>query len=372
MKITYLSTSVVPSRTANSVHVMRMCQALAGHGYSVELVAQAKDGHAIGGEETSDPFKFYGVASCFSIKKIRNGGGPLGELAYAIFAGLHARLARSDIVYGRHLRACVIVAYMWQSVVFELHSLDFRHRWENRFAFRMLIRSRSCKRIIVISDALRSDLLKLYPELDGRVIVAHDGADPIIDPENVLPRPEQPFQIGYVGHLCEGRGFDLMAEIARRLPWSEIHVVGGKDEEIAQLRSRNALPVNLILHGFMKYSDAEKMRSRCAVLLAPYEKKVMTSGGSNTSRWMSPLKIFEYMASGRAIVCSDIPVLREVLQPDKTAFFCSPENVDEWCDAIKRLAENESLRINLGREARRQFLKKYTWEARAKTVLEGI
>jgi glycosyltransferase involved in cell wall biosynthesis len=114
------------------------------------------------------------------------------------------------------------------------------------------------------------------------------------------------------------------------------------------------------------------MRLACDVLLAPYQRRVFTHGGSDTSRWMSPLKVFEYMAAGKAIVCSDIPVLHEVLSHKETAWFCPPEDIDAWCAALTELRDDANLRLNLGQAARTTFLQHYTWRSRAAAVLNGL
>jgi len=72
------------------------------------------------------------------------------------------------------------------------------------------------------------------------------------------------------------------------------------------------------------------------VLLMPYSSSFGGSGGGNIARVSSPLKMFEYLASGRAILASDIPVLREVLT-DKTACFYQPENFKHLCQQFSAL-----------------------------------
>ena len=86
---------------------------------------------------------------------------------------------------------------------------------------------------------------------------------------------------------------------------------------------------------------------------------------------MSPLKIFEYMSVGRAMIVSDLPALREVLD-DEVSLFAPPGDTDSWVRAIMTLRDDESLRERLGARARARFLSRHTWAARAHRVLEGI
>ena len=78
----------------------------------------------------------------------------------------------------------------------------------------------------------------------------------------------------------------------------------------------------------MSYAEeTEKFRLKMDILLAPYQDRVTVAQSDNitTERWMSPLKLFEYMAAGKAIICSDIPVLREILENDMMETFCPDE-----------------------------------------------
>ncbi|MGH8223123.1 MAG: glycosyltransferase family 4 protein, partial [Woeseiaceae bacterium] len=168
-----------------------------------------------------------------------------------------------------------------------------------------------------------------------------------------------------------GRGLELLESIARRLPWLTLHVVGNWDTRLDPGTGGSPLPPNVHAHGFLPYASAEKIRVACEVLLAPYQRQVLTHAGADTSRWMSPLKIFEYMAAGKAIICSDIAVLHEVLTHKETAWFCPPDDIEAWCAALTQLRDDERLRRALGNAARETFLRLHTWRARAASVLKS-
>ena len=105
--------------------------------------------------------------------------------------------------------------------------------------------------------------------------------------------------------------------------------------------------------------------------VAPYQKEVAVSGGKgNTSDFMSPLKIFEYMSSKKAIICSDLPVLREILN-EKNSILVDCENVQEWVDAIDRLKDSE-VRKQLAQYAYDDFIGQYSWKQRAFNLVELV
>ena len=78
---------------------------------------------------------------------------------------------------------------------------------------------------------------------------------------------------------------------------------------------------------------------------------------------MSPLKIFEYMAWGLPVICSDLPVLKEVLSNQYNALLVPPDQPDYWVDAIKISSDNK-LRRSLAQNSRKKFLKAHRWSTR--------
>jgi glycosyltransferase involved in cell wall biosynthesis len=161
-----------------------------------------------------------------------------------------------------------------------------------------------------------------------------------------------------------------MVELARRLPDIDLHVLGGPAADAEALRALPERPAGLHVHGLRPVADAERLQAAMDVLLAPYARSVATPGGVDTSRWMSPMKVFEYLAAGRAVVCSDLPALREVLEDDVTAVLVDPEDVDAWVDAVERLRDDATVREQLGARGRAVHAERFTWEARTRRLLD--
>jgi glycosyltransferase involved in cell wall biosynthesis len=107
------------------------------------------------------------------------------------------------------------------------------------------------------------------------------------------------------------------------------------------------------------------------VVLLPNQRKVTTSGGKgDIGRWTSPLKAFEYMAAGKAILASDIPVLREVLEDGVNALLCEPDDIGSWLNALQKIGSQPEYRKALGLNARDIFERQYTWQARAENIVD--
>lgn len=369
MRLLYLSISYVPSRSASSVHAMKMCAALARQGHHVELVTKDTPSRFEAGIDNDSAF--YGVDGDFTITKLarpaRRGGG------LVFLRAVHRLLAEAtdlDLVYSRDLPAAWLAARQGHPVVFEAHGLP--QGAIARFALRRLLAARELKRLVFISEALRS----LW-QAEGLVppgvdtLVAHDAADPMPELDSPI-LGSQALRVGYVGHLYGGRGVEIILEAARRLPEIEFHLVGGRERELAAWRAE-PVPDNIAFHGFVPPAELPALYRTFDVLLMPYQRSVaVRSGHSDTARWMSPMKMFEYMATGKAIVSSDLPVLREVLEDGVNALLVAPEDAAAWTQAIETLAHDDDLRRGLGQRAQSDFFEHYTWSARAVAVLADL
>ena len=102
----------------------------------------------------------------------------------------------------------------------------------------------------------------------------------------------------------------------------------------------------------------------------PYQQSVSASSGGDIARYLSPMKLFEYLGSGRAILSSDLPVLQEVLNPGN-AVLLPPNDITAWEAAIRDLESNPDLRQRLAHQARCDA-EKYTWDKRAIRILDAL
>jgi glycosyltransferase involved in cell wall biosynthesis len=366
VKILYLSGFPIPSRAAHAVHAMKMCHALARNGHEVTLLAYGRqDGR------TEDLYEYYGVRDIFSVKRL-----PVVDVRGATLLSLpqlYRALRTYDrcdtLAYARSIYGAFLAARMGFRIVYEAHAPPPHAliRWLEKRLFGM----EGFQKLIVISESLKRIYVSTYGDLP-RVEVCHDAAD-------VLPagaaseyawrgRPER-LQIGYVGHLYRGRGTDLILRCAERLPDYDFHIVGGTEHDLAHWRPQAG--ANVCFHGFIPPAQVPAVLSRCDVLLLPYQRGISLGGRNiDTSGWMSPMKLFEYMAARKAIIASDLPVLREVLN-ENNALLVRPDDLDGWISAL-RACEDPPYRERHAAAAYADFLAHYTWDQRAAHALQGV
>ena len=360
MRIFYVALSELPSRYANSIHVMKMCAALADK-HDVTLYVPDKNSNRL------DLFEYYGVAQNFIIKKLYwarlRGRGYIFAFCFL----LECLLKRPDLVYGRCLLACVFSCLVARIPTrYEAHAPIGRYDFIHQTLFKLMYRSRKFERLIVISDALRN----IY-SADGcteKVTVAHDGADESKYSVRLKAKNRDRRKVGYFGHLYAGRGLELIVSCAARLPEVDFFIYGGNDDDI-KLWQMKRMPCNVVFEGFIEPSRVDEVRSACDILVAPYQEKVSIQNTGDSAKYMSPLKIFEYMSSGIPIICSDLPVIREVLN-DRNSILVSPKDLDAWVGAIGDLADNDGLCRQLGERALADFNESYKWSSRARHVVQ--
>lgn len=374
MNLVYLCGSIIPSRAANSVHVMKMCQALARHGHSVTLLAPTKRGEYE--PDVDDVFDFYDVERIFELRKLPCPRIKGRSIIYAVATAWTVQNIRPDLVFGRYVHGCALTAWMGYPTIFECHQPIWEIGRIHQAFFELLRRGTEFQKFVVISDALKEIYLEKKDMSPSQIIVAHDAADDpgsIGNPAVLSSAREGALQVGYVGNLYFGKGMSVIAEVAPRMPDLDFHVVGGAEDDIAEWKQR-VTTENVIFHGFVNQSEVPRYMEALDVCLLPNQRTVSVfgSGDADIGRYTSPLKMFEYMSHGKPIIASDLSVLREVLTHGKNALLCDPQDPDAWKNALRRLENDTSCRRYLGQQAQRDFKRHYTWRARAQRILESV
>ncbi len=373
MKIGCITSYRIPSRAANSIQVMKVCQALAQLGHEVCLWSPGKI-HTPWNELAV----FYGLNTAFEIEWLPD-LPRLKRYDFAIQAVRRAVSGKVDLIYTWLPQAGFISLLRGLPLVFELH--DRPTGWIGPWLLRRIVTMHGKKRFAIITRALETALRQEYRlHLDAKtVVIAPNGVD--LHRFASLPAPAearaqlnlpQRLTAVYSGHFYAGRGMDVLLELARRFPQVQFLWVGGQPEAVENYRNLIAAQgmENVTLTGFIENHRLPLYQAAGEILLMPYERVIAGSGGGNSADICSPMKMFEYLACGRAIMSSDLPVLREVLN-ETNAVFCPPEDRTEWQTALQHLLDHPARMAALSQQAK-QDAAGYTWLARAEKILNGL
>jgi len=373
MKIVCIAASFIPSTTANSIQVMKVCQALKELGHDVTLLVPG---------DKAIPWAnlnaHYGLQQVFKIHWIPE-NLTYKRYDFAFKAVRKAQGMKPDIIYTWVLQAAVFTLLLRLPTILEMH--DRVTGKLGPWLFQRFMSSKTKKRLLTITEGLRSLLISNYNlnQEKCEIVIAPDGVD--LDRYQDLPSPEEArsqlgfresFTAGYTGHFYAGRGLMLLYKLAKNLPELQFLWVGGNPGDVSlwQERMEREGVQNITLTGFVANAFLSHYQAAADVLLMPYETKITGSGGGDTAQIASPMKMFEYMAAGRAIISSDLPVLHEVLD-DQTAIFCDPDDFNAWRAALLALKSDPARREKLAHNAR-ILAKSYSWRARTEKALRGF
>lgn len=373
MKIVSIATSKVPSTTANSLQVMKACQALVQLGHDLTLLLPGDVQH---------PWDLlqdhYGLQARFAVEWLHSVPS-FKRYDFSLAAVRRARSLKADIIYAWPPQAALFALVSGFPSILELHG-DPEGRL-GPLVFRLILQQKVPVRFLAITQAL-VDLLEHRYQWNfspSSMVVAPNGVD--LERYSDLPDPEsarqllglpQGFTAAHTGHLYAGRGADLLFELAQRCP--EVHFlwVGGTPDAVAywkdKLQSSGVL--NVTLTGFIANAELPFYQAAAEVLLMPYERHISGSSGGDSAAYASPMKMFEYMACGRVILSSDLPVIREVLNT-QNAVLLPPEQVDAWDQALHQVQAHIHDWQPIARMAK-DDVRRYTWTARALRALEGF
>lgn len=380
MKIAVIAPTYLPARRANTIQVMKMTQALAGTGHSVHLlVPEAVRQPKPDWEELAH---WYGLKQSFPVTWLP-AHPRLRRYDFGWRAVHWARRWGAEVIYTRLPQSAASASWLGAKTIFEIH--DMPQGAMGLLLLRLFLRGRGAYRLVVISQVLRDDLIERLndPGLGRSAIVAPDGVD--LERYENLPEPEDSrrelhqagkldldvgrFTAGYSGHLYSGRGKELILALATRLPEMNFLIVGGESAEVARLQAdRQRLGLaNLYVTGFVPNAEVPLYQAACEALLMPYQRAVAASSGGDISRYLSPMKMFEYLACGRAILASDLPVLREVLTPE-IAVLLPPDDLEAWIAALEKLRQEPDRRARIAGQAR-CAAQDYSWSRRVERIL---
>lgn len=267
-------------------------------------------------------------------------------------------------------------------VIYEVHDLEAAHpskasKWPRSFWSRFLpwldrTALRRSNSLVSLTEAFRQWAVSRRMRPTEQVAVIPDAYDPLLyfpveasEVRSKLGLPHDAPIVGYAGLTFAYRGLDLLvrafAQVRERHEGAVLLLVGGRPHEVEELRSlagQLGIPAEkIVTPGQLRQEEVALYMNAADVLAIPETVTTMTA---------SPLKLFEYMAVGKPIVCKEMPALREILHDDSAIFF-EPGNVDSMSAAIYAVLADPQTATRLGRRARERAAR-YTYQARARKI----
>ncbi len=378
MKLLYIANARIPTEKAHGLQIMKMCEAFADQGIKVELIIPKRINSF-----KENPFSFYEVRKNFKIQKLpcldflwlpffKTFSFGLESWSFAKAAAIYGFFKKSAIFYTRDALIVFFLSFLGKPVFYEIHVVPQGGLWLHGLVWQ------KSSGIIAISEGIKKELVNsgINP---NKILVARDAVDLakfqiLLSKEQARKELKLPVNkkiAVYTGHLYDWKGAGLLAGAAKILPDMEIYLVGGTKDDIEKykLKYQSSLLAgrqgNLKIVGWQPPQRIPLWLKAADVLVLPNSAKEKIG-----AEYTSPLKLFEYMASGTPIVASDVPALREVLGT-KEAFFFVPDNEESLRQVIQRVFSDYGAAGARSRLAQEK-VKEYTWNKRAGIILDFI
>lgn len=282
------------------------------------------------------------------------------------FYVLKLRSRERYIFFSNEYIPLFFISFLTNRIVYDMH--DYYGRLE------MLLHKLG-KRIacIVTQNSLKKDLLVEELELDNDCI--------LVEPNGV---DVQRFRVGesaqkcrsmvgidvmyekvvvYTGHLFSWKGVEVLAEVAKILPEVAFYFVGGSLDDVGTFSTRHQQQKNIFVVGHRPHQEMPIWQASADCLVLPNSGKMRIS-----EVYTSPMKLFEYLASEKPVVASDLPSIRAIVSDQEVTFFES-DNSSGLADAIEAVLSMPKDKQAKQVLAAKQLVAHHTWQKRADRLL---
>ncbi len=289
------------------------------------------------------------------------------------------KLDKSDVIFTRNVLIALLFRKKVKKMLLELHEIPrikenfFHYVFFDFLLFKLpmlLIKKNSNIELIVISQGIKKDLIN--KDFDSsRISVLPDGVDLKKFDINIskkearkkLNLPLSKKIVMYTGSFKEWKGYKTLLEASKKLNQDVlVYLIGGSEKEISKLNKKYP---SVLFKAFVSHNKIPLYLKTADILVIPNSGKFEIS-----AKHTSPLKLFEYMASKRPIIASDLSSMKEIVSTKEAVFFKSDDVLD-LVAKIRMLLNDVKLQDSISKGAFEKS-KNYTWERRVKAIYKII
>lgn len=395
LRIDYLANIRLPTEKAHGLQIMQMAEAFAQADPQARLTLYAARRFNTPALRGKDPFTFYGVDPAFTIRRVPCvdmhplSAGRFERLAFGVEAATYTLVVvlwmllspgkGRRIIYSRDPLTLFMLSLMRPraKLVYEVHQLSHSRAGT-------ALQRRVCRRVDLVV-AVTGMLGERMRDAGARqVLVAPDGyrakrfagAPDQKTARAGLPIAPDAFVVGYIGRLHTmgmAKGVDTLIEGIVRCGQRSIPItlllVGGPQEWAERYRAQwlaGGLPADRFVSiDSVPSGDVPRYMAAADVLTLPQPWT------EHFAYYASPLRLFEYMATGRTILATNLPSTVEILRDGESALLFEPEAAQSAADALARLYADRALVDRLAQQAKAESTQ-YEWTSRAERILRAV
>lgn len=378
MQIIYISNSRIPTEKAYGVSSVKTCAALANQGADVLLLAPR-----VRNPVTEDVYSYYDIPKNFSVRYIPTldavkwgwrYGFVVNQISFGIAVFFLYWWKRDNIIITRDEVSGFLLGLLGSRVFYDMHGFP------ERLLLLWKIMLRPVSGVITTNTWKIEQCHKNLGISKEKMIIARNGFDPdlfaVEKSKEALRRrmnlPEDKPIVLYTGHLYDWKGVYVLADTARIMPDICFVFVGGTYYNIQDFKKHYKDVSNIILVGHKPYLEIPFYLKAADVLALPNSGATLKDPRFSvyTRHDTSPIKLFEYMASGTPVVTSDLPSIREILN-EKNAVLVKPDSPEDLKQGIKTVLRDKELAQNISKHAL-EDVRGYTWDKRAEKIISFV
>lgn len=230
--------------------------------------------------------------------------------------------------------------------------------------------------VFAITEALREELISRGVD-ENKIQIVPNGVD--TQRFTPIPRDEElaatlgvtgKTVIGYVGSVLDYEGIELMLEAAQQLKRDrdDFHVLivgdGAELERFQSFVAENAMEDVVTFTGRVPHEEVERYYS--LIDITPFPRLPLP-----VCEMVSPLKPFEAMAMGKAVVASDVAALKEIVTPGLNGYLYAKGRAESLLEQLTRLLDDPEHTRALGQQARDWVVENRDWKQLATIIADA-
>ncbi|MEG4024518.1 glycosyltransferase family 4 protein [Microcoleus sp. S13C4] len=246
-----------------------------------------------------------------------------------------------------------------------------QHHHENKQFESEIVRNSLFQIAVTVADTVRDSMILngMPPE---KVITLHNGFNHLFLArqteaaqnwrQQLLEDDRQHLAV-YAGGLYPFKGVDMLVDVAKELPLVQFAIAGGDPSQVTayQQLAKSKQVNNIKFLGYLPQNQLASLLQAADVLTHPH---CLTEAATFTS----PLKFFDYMASGTPIVATEIASLMEFKSGNIAATWCEPDNPHQFAQSIRDCLTKYPRKIEPYAETL-NFVKQFSWENRIQKIM---
>lgn len=364
-KIFYVAEFSLPSTSAYSIHVLKICDSFSSLSNNTTLIIPYKEKNYNFKKIKRD----YNLKNNFVILPIFQ-NKIFNFLLRIIFSLIVVsklfkyRLDKNALIYSRSIVASIFLSIFQIKNYLELHH-DLKGLTKILFLLSNLyFFKRNIKYIFLHKNLLQ------FIHIEKKNYIILDDAVNIKDfdlyKKNNL-KIKKKKTCAYFGSLTKGKGLEIIFSVAQKM--SDINFDIYTDISLLD-KSIVRKYININFFDYVSYSKVPLVMSKYDIMLMPYQDRVSArSNNLEISQFMSPLKLFDYLASCKIIIASDLKVYSHILTNNFNSILIEHNNVDLWCEKIREIFNDRNRFYYMKINAYNTALK-YTWDKRVLRIVE--